>query len=783
MSSAPAACDFCGLPLPPAWGSPARSVESQMPADPEPQYCCLGCRIAANVTRERGETGAARWMLIRLGLSLFLTLNVLAFSMALWTRDVYVTDNPSPLAGPLEDVLRYLCLLFSLPVLYLLGLPLATSAWQALRRGSLSTDLLLVTGVAAAYLCSVFSVVRDEGPIYFEVGCVILVMVTLGRWLEATGKLQAGAALDELQKLLPERVRVNTATGERDTPLADVRVGDRLRVLPGERFPTDGRLISPELQADEQIVTGESRPVLKRPGDLLCGGTLNLDADCLFEAASVPGEGTLSRLIELVRRARESKGSYQRLADRLAAWAFPLVTLTAVGAGIWHGHRAGVDAGILAALSVVLVACPCALGLATPLAVWAGLGLAARRQVLFRDGESLERLARIQAVRFDKTGTLTTGRPRVTKFICDDESEIKEVVAGTAALARSSSHPFAGAIGEYVEAEYKMDHEQPPGQTGGGLDEPAWPSCTPRSAYDVRQISGCGVIGSPRSGTNTPVLLGSRRWMSESGLCFPPGLARAADAAEAGGSSLSLVGWDGRVRGVFVLSEELRPTAAAGLARCRHIGLDVAVLTGDHRGRGRILAGQLGVPVQAELSPAAKLDAIRSVQRELGPVAMVGDGVNDAPALAASEVGVALGCGADVSRDSAAVCLLSDDPARFAWSVEFARRAVRTIRRNLLWAFAYNSVGIALACTGHLNPALAALLMVVSSLLVIGNALRLGVDFEERAAAEPIPMEDISAVAARSSRLAEVPQSSTHRAFRSQPLPLSDAALVGGGPT
>jgi cation transport ATPase len=422
-----------------------------------------------------------------------------------------------------------------------------------LRRGSLSIDLLLVCGVAAAYVYSAVSVMRDAGPIYFEVGCVILVLVNLGRWLEATGKLHAGAALDELQKLLPEQVRVREGDRERFVPIADVRVDDCLRVLPGERIPTDGRLLSSALHADEQIVTGESRPVLKQAGDELRGGTLNLDADCLFQATALPGDGTLARLIRMVRQAREATGHYQRLADRLAGGMLPVVAVLAVGAGAWHAWHSGINHGALVGLSVVLVACPCSLGLATPLAIWAGLGLAARHQVLFRDSEALERLATIRAIRFDKTGTLTTGLAHVEEFISDPGSPPAEVLARGAALAGSSTHPFSRAIREFATGCQCIGNS-----ANGSVHED--PRC-----IDVRLVAGRGVSGRFPHKSSETLFLGNQWWMVESGLQLSDVLTRVVDVAIASGRSLSLVGWDGRVKGAFVLSERLRPSAAQAL--------------------------------------------------------------------------------------------------------------------------------------------------------------------------------------------------------------------------
>jgi heavy metal translocating P-type ATPase len=697
-------CDFCGLPLAGSiWGGSRAAQDAKAADPPVDKYCCFGCRFAAAVTRERGEAGAIRWTLTRLGLSIFLSMNVLAFTMALWTNDMYGGDEGGALAASMYGLFRYVCLLLSLPVLIMLGGPLLENAWQALRRGSLSTDLLLLSGVVAAFACSVVSVVRDHGPIYFEVACVILVMVTLGRWFEAAGRLRAGAALDDLQKLLPENVRVLRDGAECQIATASLVIGDQIRLLPGERFPVDGRLVRNSASVDEQILTGESRPVTRHPGDAVCAGTLNLDGDVLVATTLPPGFGSLQRLIELVRQAREAKGHYQELADRLSALVFPVVAAIALATFVGHWLASGLEAGLMAGLAVVLVACPCALGLATPLAVWAALGNAARRQVLFRNGQALERLADIRAIRFDKTGTLTTGDARVSKFLAAeiDVANRATIVQKGASLGASSLHPFSRAIVAYARLP-----------------------CLVEPVTHVRQIPGRGLTGVV-DGDAQPAYLGSRSFMQESGLSLSDSLNETLAEPDYAGSSVACLGWEGCVRGAFVFAEDLRPSALPAVTWCRDQGLDVAVLTGDHRQRADRLAQELNVPVFAELLPEQKLAAIREVHDRVGPVAMVGDGINDAPALAASDVGIALGCGTDVSRDSAAVCLLGNDLLRLTWAIEFAREAVRVMRRNLIWAFAYNAVGIALAAGGWLNPALAALLMVVSSGLVIRSSLSL----------------------------------------------------------
>jgi heavy metal translocating P-type ATPase len=691
-------CDYCGLPVPrPLWG---REAEGTLP-----RYCCFGCRFAAAVTRSRGEEGMATSALARLGLAIFLTMNVMVFTMALWTQDFYGVDGTGGegWVASLAGVFRYLALLFSLPVLFLLGGPLLESACQTLRCGQPTTDLLLVVGVAASYLYSAVSVVREAGPVYFDVGCMVLVLVTLGRWLEAMGKLRTTAVIEGLQRLLPDTVRVERSGGAIDVLLVHVRVGDRVHVPAGERVPCDGWVRRRAVTVDEQLLTGESGPVVKEIGDPVFGGTLAMDSDLYLEVSATSRAGTLARLVQEIRAALQRKGRYEQMADRVARWFLPAVTLLAVGAGVWHGLGMGPEGGILTGLAVLLIACPCALGLATPMAVWAALGQAARTQVLFRSGEALENLAAVGVVCLDKTGTLTTGSPEVSELVVQQRTEPDDVLRRAGQLIAGSAHVLDRAIDRFIASSGRAPNSEP---------------------VAVDRLSGRG-LAAQVPGEPGPVLLGNVRLMKERGLAIPARLQAVLDQARAAGLPLSCLGWGGAVRAVFLFRERLRPEAGPAVARLVEQGIEVRVLTGDHAGRGAAVGRELGLEVKAELLPSDKVSAVQRLRGTRGRVAMVGDGLNDAAALAVSDVGIAMGCGASLTRTAAAVCLLGNDLRRLPWAVGLARRAVRVIRQNLFWAFFYNVIGIGLACTGRLNPVLAGLAMVLSSAFVVANSLRL----------------------------------------------------------
>ncbi len=682
------ACDYCGLPL-------AGSGASR--EDVAPEFCCFGCRFAAEVTQARGETAHQRWMALTLGLAIFGTMNVVMLTMALWS---YAAAD-SPFERSLADFLRYGALLFATPVLLVLGRPLAESAWEQLRRGVWSTDLLLLTGVVTAYLVSVWATVRSDGHVYYEVSCVILVLVTVGRWLEATGRLKASAALDQLERLLPDTVRVVDTDGDEVLrPRRDVLVGQRLRVLAGERIPVDGTIVRGRGVVDEQFFTGESTPAEKEPGSRVLGGSLNLDGELVLTTTSPPDAGALGRLVQALHEARRHKGPFQILADRWSRRFFPIISVVAAGTFAFHTWRADWETGLLTALSVVLISCPCALALATPLVIWSALARGAAHGVLFRSGAALERLAGIRAIRWDKTGTLTAGRPQVRGLLLEDDAQRDQVEAAAAMLTRTSQHPFSLAIRDFLD-----------------------PDTDVTTCDEVRQIAGRGLEG--RTAAGETVRLGAVRWLEAEGATLGPRLAARLSLQGNTTKSLVALGWNQELRAVFVLDEALRPEVPAVLADALRRGLDLAVLTGDRAARGLALSATLGLPVRAELLPEDKLAALREVQAEIGPVAMVGDGLNDAPALSAAEVGIALGCGADVTRDSADVCLLTNDLRRLPWALDLAEETVRRIRGNLRWSFGYNGLGVVVAACGWLHPALAAALMVISSLMVLQNSLSL----------------------------------------------------------
>jgi heavy metal translocating P-type ATPase len=724
-------CHFCHLPLPApllrrarvgATGPDASRTDTALTAlsvagvaptgdsdgaaaDSHPLYCCFGCRLAADITRARGDAGLANWMLTRLGIAGFLTMGVMVLSLGMYGYDVYRIDvaAEAEYARALVGLIRYVSLILATPVLFLLGAPVVRNAADQLRRGFWSTDLLVVTGVAAAFLYSYVSTLTDSGQVYFETACMILVLLTLGRYLEANGKNRAQDAVRALEGLFPRTVTVLRGEEHVELPPREIVPSDRILVPTGGRVAADGVIESGQAHLDEQIITGESTPAFRAVGDTVRAGTMNLDGVLHVVCTAAGEDSTLGRIIRLLEHARTTRGRYQRATERAATAFIPAsAVLALIGAALGYAH-AGAGEAILRGLSVLLIACPCALGIATPMAVWVALGRAASRGVLFREVATLETLTRAAAFCFDKTGTLTTGTPTVATFLprSGDAGQVRRILALAAGLAEGSPHALARSVLAFARSR----------------------KVAPTAVADRRALPGRGVVG--HSG-GTAVALGSPALMVEQGARFDEQLHDELEHLLEAGRSVACLTWGRQVSAIFAFDEELREEAPRVLASLRRSGRYVCVLTGDHRRRGETLARRLGVETLSEQTPDAKLETIALLRRREGLVAMVGDGINDAPALAGADVGIAMGCGADVTRESADVCLLHNDLTAIPWLIELSNRTVRTIRWNLAWAFGYNAVGVTLAVVGWLSPVFSAVAMVGSSLFVIANSLRLG---------------------------------------------------------
>ncbi|WP_186036461.1 heavy metal translocating P-type ATPase [Burkholderia gladioli] len=608
------------------------------------------------------------------------------------------------LPAPLEFVLAAI-------VQFGFGARFYRAAWYALRARAGNMDLLVALGTSAAFGLSVWQMLRapeQAGHLYFEAAAVIVTLVRFGKWLEARAKRQTTDAIRALNALRPDRARIVEQGVEREVPLAQVRVGSIVAVRPGERFPVDGRIAAGASHVDESLITGESLPVAKAPGDRVTAGSINAEGALSVETTAIGAETTLARIIRLVESAQAEKAPIQRLVDRVSAVFVPAVLALAVltFAG-WMLAGAPAETAILNAVAVLVIACPCALGLATPAAIMAGTGVAARHGVLIQDALALELAQRTAVVAFDKTGTLTEGKPSVTAF--EPIGTTRETaMAIAAAIQRHSEHPLARAI---VAAHH--------GEAHGDARAP--------QASDAKAVAGRGVEARI---DGTRHAIGSARWLDELAIEVPAAARQRAAELEAAGNTVSwLMRLDApaAVLALIAFGDTVKPSAREAISRLHALGIRTALVTGDNQGSATAVARELGIDeVHAQVLPDDKARVIAQLKASTqGVVAMVGDGINDAPALAAADIGIAMATGTDVAMHTAGITLMRGDPALVAAAIDISRRTYRKIRQNLFWAFVYNVVGVPLAAFGLLNPMIAGAAMAFSSVSVVTNALLL----------------------------------------------------------
>ncbi|VWB54893.1 putative cation-transporting ATPase membrane protein [Burkholderia lata] len=602
------------------------------------------------------------------------------------------------------------------------------AAWHAVKARTGNMDLLVALGTSAAYGLSLWMLLRaplHPGHLYFEASAVIVTLVRFGKWLESRAKRQTTDAIRALNALRPDRARVVEHGIERDVPLAQVRVGTRVSIRPGERVPVDGRIVSGRSHIDESLITGESLPVPKDDGDAVTAGSINGEGALVVETTAIGAETTLARIIRLVESAQAEKAPIQRLVDRVSEVFVPAILgialLTLVG---WLIAGAGTETAILNAVAVLVIACPCALGLATPAAIMAGTGVAARHGVLIKDAQALELAQRTTVIAFDKTGTLTEGKPSVTAFEAVDVPH-DEALALAAAVQRQSDHPLARAVVAAHDADVAAHDAD---VAAHDADVAARGNVQPSAiAADARAVAGRGVEARV---DGQLLALGSTRWRDELGIAVPPALdIRAAELERAGNTISWLMRADAprALLALIAFGDTVKPGARDAIAALSARGIASVLVTGDNRGSAAAVAASLGIgEVHAQVLPDDKARVVAELKRTHGGiVAMVGDGINDAPALAAADVGIAMATGTDVAMHTAGITLMRGDPALVADAIDISKRTYRKIQQNLFWAFVYNLVGVPLAALGWLNPVIAGAAMAFSSVSVVTNALLL----------------------------------------------------------
>jgi Cu+-exporting ATPase len=597
-------------------------------------------------------------------------------------------------------------LLLATPVQFWIGGRFYRAGWAAVRAGAGNMDLLVALGTSAAYGLSLYQLLaaRGEGmpALYFESSAVVITLVLLGKWLEARARRQTTAAIRALQALRPETARVRRADGEVELPLAQVQVGDLVVVRPGERIPVDGLVSEGASHVDESLITGESLPVAREPGERVTGGAVNGEGLLLVRTTAVGAESVLARIVRLVESAQAQKAPIQRLVDKVAAVFVPAVLVVALVTLLGWGLGTGQwTPAVLNAVAVLVIACPCALGLATPAALMAGTGVAAQHGILIKDAQALELAHAVRVVAFDKTGTLTEGKPRLVAADAF-EGDRATVLAEAAALQAGSEHPLARAVLQTARDE--------------GVPVPA--------AAALRAMPGRGVTGDVGG---MPLGLGSERWMRELQVDLAAAQPRM-DALQAEGrtvSFLAALGPTRRLLGLLAFGDAPKAGAAAAVRRLAAMGVRTVMLSGDNRRSAGAVAAALGITeLRAEVLPEDKARIVGEL-KSAGRVAMVGDGINDAPALAAADVGIAMGSGTDVAMHAAGITLMRGDPGLVADAIDVSRRTTTKIWQNLFWAFFFNAIGIPLAALGYLSPVIAGAAMAMSSVTVVTNALLL----------------------------------------------------------
>ncbi|MDH0305280.1 MULTISPECIES: heavy metal translocating P-type ATPase [unclassified Pseudomonas] len=590
------------------------------------------------------------------------------------------------------------------PVQFILGARFYVAAWKAVRAGAGNMDLLVALGTSAGYGLSLYqwakAPVGMEPHLYFEASAVVIALVLLGKYLESRAKRQTASAIRALEALRPERAVRLVEGHEEDVAISQLRLGDLVLVKPGERFPVDGEVLEGSSHADEALISGESLPVPKQPGDTVTGGAINGEGRLLVKTQALGTETVLARIIRLVEDAQAAKAPIQKLVDRVSQVFVPAVLVVALITLVgWWLAGAPLETALINAVAVLVIACPCALGLATPAAIMAGTGVAARHGILIKDAEALERAHAVNRVVFDKTGTLTSGSPRVVHSQASG-GDTHELLRLAGALQRGSEHPLAKAVLDAC--------------AGQGLQVP--------QVVDSQSLTGRGIAGRVEG---RELALGNRRLLDESHLS-PGDLADSAQAWESEGRTLSWLieqGSQPRVLGLLAFGDSLKPGADQAIAALHERGISSHLLTGDNRGSAKVVAEALGIDdVHAEVLPADKAATVATLKRD-GVVAMVGDGINDAPALAAADIGIAMGGGTDVAMQAAGITLMRGDPRLVPAALEISRKTYAKIRQNLFWAFIYNLIGIPLAALGYLNPVLAGAAMALSSVSVVSNAL------------------------------------------------------------
>jgi|Deesub1362A_J573_1020465.scaffolds.fasta_scaffold00854_15 Cu2+-exporting ATPase len=647
-----------------------------------------------------GLKEARRDLLIRLGTASFFSMQLMMYSIALYAGYFEGIDRITRL------ILQIIALIVATPVVFYSGMPFLRGAIHGLKRLSPNMDVLIALGATSAYLYSIFQIIAG-GEIYFDTSAMIITLILVGRYIEAGAKGRASDVITRLSSLAPVEARVvrNTSQAIRrveSVSIHSIKEGEKVEVRPGERIPLDGVVIEGSSEVDESMLTGESRPVAKGPGDEVFCGTQNLFGSITFRVKRTGDDTVLSRIIKTVEEIQSTRPPIQAIADRIVGIFVPSILLLAMATGIgWFMYKGSISNALMNSISVLVIACPCALGLATPLAILAGTGVLASKGVVIKRAEVIERLRRVDTVVLDKTGTITGGKPEVIGFRTSGISE-EEALIISASLEARSEHTIGRAIMDYAG------------------------KVSLRGVEDFRAIPGKGVMGRM---DGVSVMLGNRAFVGSHD-AEPSDLLRYGRDQEEAGNTVVYLSIDGRPMALFVISDMPRREAKATVKTLREEGYSVRMITGDNHPTAVRIGRSIGMKeddIMAEMDPVMKAEAIREMQRQGRSVIMVGDGINDAPALSQADCGVSMGRATDIALESADAVLMRNELSLIPVLLGVSKRTYRIIRQNLFWAFIYNGIAIPLAVSGTLHPIVSAISMTLSSLSVVGNSMRLRV--------------------------------------------------------
>ncbi|MEQ9618394.1 MAG: heavy metal translocating P-type ATPase [Deltaproteobacteria bacterium] len=604
--------------------------------------------------------------------------------------------------GNVEIIFNYIKFVLAAPVLILLGLPILNSSLSSIHKFRFNIDSLIIIGSISAYLISTYSVFSGQGQVYFDTVTMLLVLLTLGRYLEANAKASSTNAIKGFLNLTPKTAIVLKNGIEQRVDSDSIEKYDLVKILPGESVPVDGEVVEGQSSVDESSLTGESVPVLKEIGSELYSGTINVDGSIIMKALEVGNNKTISRLVKLLEEARKSRAPIERIADKVASVFVPLIIVISVLTFTFWIFRSGTSTALMNSLSVLVISCPCALGIATPMAIWTALSRAASAGILVRSGSLMERLSHVNTVFFDKTGTLTKRELKLGTIFVDPDFNITEsdVISMSASLESEYNHPLGKSILAYA-SEKNI-------------------SFSPVTKMEA--IPGMGIKG---IANGKCIYAGSYRFMQSFKLNIGNSLLNIKEEYESLGMTVMLFAVNRNVEAVLGFREVPREETEEVIKEFKNEGIDTVILTGDNKYTASALSNKLNIDSKSELYPQEKVEIVQDFKNRGFTVAMVGDGINDAPALNAADVGIVLGCGSDITRESADISLMNDDLTNVPWIINLAKKTHGIIKQNLFWAFFYNVIGICIAVLGLLQPVIAAIAMIISSLIVLGNSLRI----------------------------------------------------------